>query len=96
MTYYAGVPITVSVSIVDAGGDPYDLASVSASFGFIGSGPPSVVAMASSQTGVYTAVVTPSEYGQGTFTVTVRGFDDDGNLQAVGVCRVIVTPVPQQ
>ena len=62
--------------------------------GFIGSGPPSVVALSTSETGTYTGSVTPNAYGQGTFTVTVRGFDSEGNLQVVGVCREIVTPVP--
>ncbi len=87
---YAGVPVTVTVAIVNAAGAAYDLASVSATYGFIGSGPPSVVALTSSETGIYTATITTSPYHQGTLTVRVSGYDAEGNLQAVGVCQVPV------
>lgn len=91
-TFYAGVPISVQANLTNAAGSAYDPSSVSCSFGSPGGGPAHVVAMTSSETGVYTCQITPT--ATGTLTVTVAGYDGSGNLEVVGVCRETVSPVP--
>jgi len=91
-TYYVGVPIAIQADLTDAAGNLFSLASVSASFGSPGGGPAHVVAMTSSETGVYTCTITPT--ATGTLNLTVAGYDEDSTLQVVGVCREIVSPVP--
>ena len=93
-TYYAGVPVAVSVSITNAAGNPYSLSSVSCSYGFIGSGPPKIAAMTEGATGTNSVSVTPAH--PGTFTVTVRGYDGSGNLEVVGQCQEIISPAAWQ
>jgi hypothetical protein len=89
---WAGVPVQIQAVITDSAGNPYSLASCSASYGSPGGGPPAVVALATSETGTYTGTITPT--ATGTLTVTVAGYDSESTLQVVGVCREIVSPVP--
>jgi len=90
--YYAGVPALITVNITNAEGAAFDLNTVSASYGNNGGGVPHIVAMTSSETGTYTATITPP--AQGTLNVWVYGYDSTPTLQVVGRLQVLVLGTP--
>lgn len=88
--FWSGVPIQITATVVTAAGAPYSLAGVSASYGFPGGGPASVIALTETSTGIYQGTITTSAYQSGNLIVRVSGVDSDNTLQAVGQCQIPV------
>ena len=89
-TLYVGVPATLACSVTNAAGAAFSPASVSAQYGYIGSGPPKIAALTSSETGTFSCQITPA--AQGTLTTKITGYDSDGNVLVIGQCQYIISP----